>query len=86
MVWVLGPVLALVVLLKVLNIGFFAAFDRPFDIYQDVSYAGIGNETLHESIGRSHATMVLIGLGRADRRPTRADDACGASGRAGRGR
>ena len=63
MAWVLGPVLALVVLLKVLNIGFFAAFDRPFDIYQDVSYAGIGSETLHESIGRSHATMVLIGLG-----------------------
>src|SRR4029077_10885107 len=63
MAWVLGPVLALVVLLKVLNIGFFAAFNRPFDIYQDVSYAGIGRETRRESIGGAHANMVLIGLG-----------------------
>jgi phosphoglycerol transferase MdoB-like AlkP superfamily enzyme len=60
--WVLGPVLALVVLVKILNIGFFAAFDRPFDIYQDVSYAGIGSETLRASIGGPHATMVFIGL------------------------
>jgi len=60
--WVLGPLLALVVLLKILNIGFFAAFDRPFDIYQDVSYAGIGSETLRDSIGGPHATMVFIAL------------------------
>jgi phosphatidylglycerophosphate synthase len=61
--WGLGPVFALVVLLKILNVGFFAAFDRPFDIYQDVSYAGIGSETLRDSIGGPHATMVFIGLG-----------------------
>jgi phosphatidylglycerophosphate synthase len=60
--WVVGPVLALVVLLKLLNVGFFAAFDRPFDIYQDVSYAGIGSETLRDSIGGPHATMVFVGL------------------------
>ena len=62
--WVVGPVLALVVILKILNIGFFAAFDRPFDPYQDVSYAGIGSETLRD-VDRCvrRATMVLIGLG-----------------------
>ena len=62
MAWVLGPLLALIVLLKILNIGFFAAFDRPFDIYQDLSYAGIGSETLRDSIGGPHATLVFIGL------------------------
>jgi hypothetical protein len=60
--WVVGPVLALVVILKMLNIGFFAAFDRPFDPYQDVSYAGIGRETLRASIGGPTATLVFVGL------------------------
>ena len=60
--WIVGPLLALVVLLKVLNIGFFAAFNRPFDPYQDVSYAGIGSETLRDSIGGPNATMVMAGL------------------------
>jgi len=61
--WVVGPILALIVLLKILNIGFFAAFDRPFDAYQDLSYAGIGSETLRDSIGGPTATLVFIGLG-----------------------
>ena len=61
--WVVGPLLALVVLVKILNIGFFAAFDRPFDAYQDLSYAGIGSETLRDSIGRPTATLVMAGLG-----------------------
>jgi hypothetical protein len=59
LVWVVGPLLALVVLLKILNLGFFAAFDRPFDPYQDVSYAGTGTETLHASIGRTEANLVI---------------------------
>ena len=37
---VVGPLLALVVILKILDLAFFATFDRPFDPYQDVSYAG----------------------------------------------
>jgi hypothetical protein len=61
--WIVGPLLGLAVLLKILNIGFFAAFDRPFNAYQDLSYAGIGSETLRESIGGPTATLVLIGLG-----------------------
>ena len=59
--WVVGPVLALVVLLKILNIGFLATFNRPFDPYQDVSYAGIGSETLRALIGAPTANLVIVG-------------------------
>src|SRR4051794_13604124 len=59
LVWVAGPLLALVVLLKILNLAFFAAFDRPFDPYQDISYAGIGSETLRASIGQAEGTVVI---------------------------
>ena len=59
---IVGPVLALVVILKILDIGFFAGFDRPFDPYLDASYAGIGSETLRASIGASDANLVLAGV------------------------
>ncbi len=59
---IVGLVLALVVILKILDIGFFAAFDRPFDPYLDASYVGIGSETLRASIGASDANLVLAGL------------------------
>ncbi len=59
---VVGPVLALVIILKILDIGFFVTFDRPFDPYQDLSYAGIGSETLRKSIGASSATLVVVGV------------------------
>jgi phosphatidylglycerophosphate synthase len=62
MAWVVGPLLGLVVILKVVDIGFFAAFDRPFDPYQDASYAGIGSETLRASIGASDAHLVIAGM------------------------
>src|SRR4051794_23647424 len=60
--WSTGPVLGLVFILKVLDLGFFTAFDRPFDPYQDASYAGIGSETLRASIGASDAHLVIAGL------------------------
>jgi len=59
---VVGPVLALVILLKVLDIGFFVTFDRPFDPYQDLSYAGIGSETLSKTVGASSATLVVVAV------------------------
>lgn len=60
--WIVGPLLGLVAILKVVDIGFIAAFDRPFDPYQDASYAGIGSETLRASIGASDAHLVIAGL------------------------
>jgi phosphatidylglycerophosphate synthase len=58
--WVAGPVLALVVLLKIFDLGFWTAFDRPFDLYQDAGYARIGSETLRDSIGWREATLVIV--------------------------
>jgi phosphatidylglycerophosphate synthase len=63
LVWVIGPLIGLVILLKILNIGFFAAFDRPFDPYQDVSYTGIGIETLRASLGDGQANLILAVVG-----------------------
>ena len=63
MIWVIGPLIGLVILLKILNIGFFAAFDRPFDPYQDSGYTGIGVETLKASLGQTDATVILVVLG-----------------------
>jgi hypothetical protein len=59
---VVGASLGLVVILKVLDIGFFTAFDRPFDPVGDSSYAGIGIETMRAAIGRTEADLVVVGV------------------------
>jgi phosphatidylglycerophosphate synthase len=59
MVVVLGAVLSMLMLLKVLDIGFFTAFDRPFRPLDDTGYLGIGIETLGEAIGTSAAHLVV---------------------------
>lgn len=59
---VLGPVLTLVILLKILDIGFWTTFDRPFDPIADSGYLGIGVETLRDSIGRANADLVVAGI------------------------
>jgi phosphatidylglycerophosphate synthase len=59
---VVGPVLALVVILKVLDFGFFTTFNRPFDPISDASYAGTGIETLRASIGRATTNLVVAGV------------------------
>jgi phosphatidylglycerophosphate synthase len=56
---VVGAVLGMLVLVKVLDIGFFTAFDRPFRPVDDWSYVGIGIETLRDAIGRSNANLVV---------------------------
>jgi hypothetical protein len=63
LVWIVGPLIGLVIVLKILNIGFFAAFDRPFDPYQDVSYTGVGVETLRASLGDGDANLILAIVG-----------------------
>ena len=42
-------------IVKILNLGFFATFDRPFDPVGDWSYTGIGIETMRDSIGATGA-------------------------------
>jgi hypothetical protein len=58
----LGPVLGVLVVLKILNLGFFVSFDRPFDPGQDWKFAGIGIETLRLSYGRTDATMATVAV------------------------
>ena len=58
---VVGPVLGLLVIVKILDMGFFEAFDRPFNPVADGSYTGIGIETLRDSIGRTEANLLVAG-------------------------
>ena len=60
--WVVGPVIGLLILVKILDFGFFTAFDRPFDPGDDWSYTHIGIETLRQSIGGTSANLALAGV------------------------
>jgi phosphatidylglycerophosphate synthase len=57
-----GAVLAVLLVVKVLDMGFITAFDRPFDPVSDSSYVGIGIETLRDAIGRSSATLAVAAI------------------------
>ena len=59
--WIVGPALGLVVIVKILNFGFFTTFDRPFDPVGDWSYTGIGIETLRDSVGPTGANLAVAG-------------------------
>jgi phosphatidylglycerophosphate synthase len=56
---VVGAVLSVLVLVKALDLGFFTAFDRPFDPIYDWGYAGIGIETLRDAVGTSRANLAV---------------------------
>ena len=60
--WIVGPVLGALVVLKLLDVGFFTAFDRPFNPVEDWRYTSIGVETLRASIGRTRADLVVAGV------------------------
>jgi phosphatidylglycerophosphate synthase len=59
---VAGAALAALAIVKVLDIGFMTAFDRPFDPVSDSSYVGIGVETLGDAIGKSTAHLAVAGI------------------------
>jgi CDP-alcohol phosphatidyltransferase len=63
LVWVLGPLLGLVFIVKLLNIGFFAAFDKPFDPYQDLKYVGFAIETVKASLGQTTGILIVVLVG-----------------------
>ena len=58
----LGLTLGLVVILKMLDVGFFMAFERPFDPIGDSGYASIGMETLSAAVGKTEAKLIAVGL------------------------
>ena len=84
--WSLGAILSVLVLVKVLDIGFFTAFDRPFRPLDDSSYVGIGIETLGEAIGTSSREPRRRRRGRAHPRDPRHPGPGAAARDAGRGR
>jgi phosphatidylglycerophosphate synthase len=56
-----GSVLGLLVILKILDIAFFSAFARPFDVIGDAGDAGIGIETLRAALGHTEANLIIFG-------------------------
>jgi phosphatidylglycerophosphate synthase len=58
---VVGALLSVIVLVKVLDIGFFTAFNRPFKPVDDTSYLGIGIETLRDAVGTTSADLAVAG-------------------------
>jgi phosphatidylglycerophosphate synthase len=56
--WLVGPLLGALVVVKLLDLGFFIAFDRPFNPVDDWSYASIGIETVGDTFGRTEADLV----------------------------
>jgi phosphatidylglycerophosphate synthase len=65
--WVLGPLLGLLVLVKVFDLGFFLAFNRKFNPVEDWSYLSVGVQTVRDTSGNRDADLAvaaaaLIGL------------------------
>ncbi|HEY7179414.1 MAG TPA: CDP-alcohol phosphatidyltransferase family protein [Gaiella sp.] len=58
---VLGPVLGVLVLVKLLDIGFFVAFDRPFNPVDDWSFFSLGVETVRNTFGGVVANLAVAG-------------------------
>jgi phosphatidylglycerophosphate synthase len=61
MAWMVGPAIGLLIVVKLLDYGFFTAFDRPFNPVDDWSYASIGIETLRDTVGRTDADLAVAG-------------------------
>jgi hypothetical protein len=57
--------LSALVLVKLLDIGFFTAFDRPFDPVDDSGYLGVGIETLRIGVGPVTAYLAVAAIGLA---------------------
>jgi phosphatidylglycerophosphate synthase len=59
---IVGPLIALVVVFKVLDIGFLDTFNRRFDLLSDKSYVGSGIGTLRASVGGTEANLAVVGI------------------------
>ncbi|MDT4918533.1 MAG: hypothetical protein QOH89_3233 [Pseudonocardiales bacterium] len=60
---VAGGVLAVLSVLRLLDLGFYSALDRPFNPLSDWSYFGPALGVLRDSVGGRWAVVVAIGLG-----------------------
>jgi phosphatidylglycerophosphate synthase len=60
---VAGVLLALLALVKTLDVAFFAAFDRPFDLVTDRHYLGPAVDLVGNAIGPVSGAVVLVAAG-----------------------
>lgn len=60
---VVGVVLGLLTILRLLDMGFFAALGRPFDPLFDWRYLGAGAGVLGSAVGQQRATLALTVVG-----------------------
>jgi phosphatidylglycerophosphate synthase len=65
--WLLGPLLGLLVLVKLFDLGFFIFFDRQFNPVEDWTYLSIGVATVRDTFGSRDADLavavaVVLGL------------------------
>jgi hypothetical protein len=58
-----GAVLAVLTVLRLFDLGFYSALDRPFDPVSDWSYLGPASGVLRDSVGDDWALVVTIALG-----------------------
>src|SRR6185295_8289866 len=59
---VAGAVLSVLVVVKVLDIGFFTAFNRPFKPVDDSSYLASAVATMRDAVGRSAANVAIVAI------------------------
>ncbi len=57
--WVVGPLLGVLVLLKLFDLGFFIALDRPFNPVEDWTYFSIGAGTVRDTFGGRDADLAV---------------------------
>jgi phosphatidylglycerophosphate synthase len=57
-----GVALSALVLVKLLDVGFFMAFDRRFDPVDDSGYLGVGIDTLRIGVGAARAYLAVAGI------------------------
>ena len=59
--WVIGPLVGLLVLVKLFDLGFFIFFDRQFNPVEDWSYLSIGVGTVRDTFGNRDADLAVAG-------------------------
>jgi hypothetical protein len=57
--WLIGPAVGVLVLIKLLDLGFFVALDRPFNPVEDWTYLSIGAGTLRDTFGTRDADLAV---------------------------
>jgi phosphatidylglycerophosphate synthase len=58
--WLAGPLLGVLALLKLFDLGFFIFFDRSFNPVEDWSYFSVGVGTVRDTFGSRDADLVVI--------------------------